>query len=528
MRNLGQASDVSPRSRILAAAGGFLVAGLSAYVAAQLILRGDLKGLLLVALGIVGIALAISVLNDWRRGVYAFFVWLLVEDLFRKFLGNNMVIYFAKDALLALVYLSFFMAWRRGKIQSFRPPFLVPLLIFVWFGVMQIFNPVSPHIMFGLLGVKLFFYYAPLLLLGYALFDSEVQLRRFFHLNLVLALVIAALGIAQSIIGPGFLNPARLPDDLRELSTLYRVAPLSGEVVYRPTSVFVSGGRFANFLIVSWLIALGFAGYLLLRHKKGRQLAFIVTAVLAAAVMMCASRGALMWTLGSTLVGVAAFLWGAPWRQGEVRRVLRALQRAAFAVGLAVILLLATYPSALEGRFAVYTQTLLPSSSASELQWRVKDYPIRAFMLAFETPRWLYGSGIGTTGLGGQYVSRFFHVKPIQGVESGYGSLVFEMGIGGLALWLIMSSAVVVSAWLVVKKLRGSPWFPLAFTIFWYAFLLLFPITFTSMVAYEDFVLNAYLWFLLGILFRLPRLALASQSSSGAGVAAEPQRRWIR
>jgi hypothetical protein len=72
-----------------------------------------------------------------------------------------------------------------------------------------------------------------------------------------------------------------------------------------------------------------------------------------------------------------------------------------------------------------------------------------------------------------------------------------------------MSFAIVLSAWRVVKKLKGSPWFPIAFVIFWYAFLILLPMAFLSLVAYEDFVLNAYLWLLLGILFRLPRLALS-------------------
>jgi hypothetical protein len=85
------------------------------------------------------------------------------------------------------------------------------------------------------------------------------------------------------------------------------------------------------------------------------------------------------------------------------------------------------------------------------------------------------------------------------------------MGIGGLLLWLVMSLAILFSAWRVIKRLRGSPWFPLAFVIFWYAGLLLLPITFSGMQPYEDFVLNAYLWLLLGILFRLPTLAVSAQ-----------------
>ncbi|OLB21841.1 MAG: hypothetical protein AUH16_01335 [Acidobacteria bacterium 13_2_20CM_57_7] len=134
------------------------------------------------------------------------------------------------------------------------------------------------------------------------------------------------------------------------------------------------------------------------------------------------------------------------------------------------------------------------------------------FLGAFGYERWPYGYGIGTLSLGTQYVARIFHVKPpIIGVESGFGTIVLEMGVGGLILWFVMSFAILFSAWQVVKKLRGSPWFPLAFVIFWYAGLLLLPMTFAGMQPYQDFVLNAYLWLLLGILFRLPTLAVSVQ-----------------
>jgi hypothetical protein len=77
-----------------------------------------------------------------------------------------------------------------------------------------------------------------------------------------------------------------------------------------------------------------------------------------------------------------------------------------------------------------------------------------------------------------------------------------------------MSIAIIVSAWKVVKKLRGSPWFPIAFSVFLYATVLLMPMTFASIVAYEDFVINAYFWLMLGILFRLPTLPLSAQFSN--------------
>ena len=166
----------------------------------------------------------------------------------------------------------------------------------------------------------------------------------------------------------------------------------------------------------------------------------------------------------------------------------------------------------------------VPSSSASELQNRTWDYPIRNLLGAFSYERWPYGYGIGTTSLGTQYVARIFHAKPpTMGVESGFGTLIIEMGIGGLLLWFVMSFAILFSAWRVVKKMRSSPMFPLAFMIFWYAGLLLLPMTFNGMQPYQDFVLNAYLWLLLGILFRLPSLALSAQYAAVSQIPAAAQ-----
>jgi len=521
------ASGEFGRRRLLAF-GTLVVGAIAAYEFAQYVINDDMTGLAYVSLCIAGGAVVVAILHNWRNGVYFFLSWLLFEDFVRKFLGNNMAIYFGKDLLVLVVYISFFMAVRRKEVTIFRPPFLVPLLMFIWFGAMQVFNPASTSLGYGLMGFKIFFYYVPLVFVGYALLNSEAELRRFFTVNLCLVLVIVSLGIAQSIIGPGFLNPAVQAEDLRLGGSLYRVSPITGAVAYRPNSVFVSTGRYTNFIMVAWLLVLGFSGYLLLRHKRGRALAFIAIPITAAGAFMTASRGSFLWGLINAAATSVAFMWGAPWRQGEVLRVFRSIQRVAIGIELGIVLLFYAYPDALLSRLAVYQETLLPDSPTSELSNRGWTYPIENFLGAFNYDRWPYGYGIGTTALGGQYVARFFNAKPpVIGVESGYGTLVVEMGIMGLILWLVMSVAILFSAWKVIKKLRGSPWFPLGFVIFWYAFFLFFPATFGGIVAYEDFLLNAYLWLLLGLLFRLPTIALSAQFAANAP-ATQPAHRWMR
>ncbi len=503
----------------------FLVLALfAAYKAAQYVVGDDTFSLLIVAAAAVGGVALVVILNDWRNGLYVFLGWLLFEDFIRKFLGNNMVIYFGKDILVAVVYVSFLIALRRREVQTFRPPFLLPFMLFLWFGVLQVFNPASTHILFGALGVKLYFYYFPLVFVGYALLNSESDLRRFFQFNLLLVLVIGGLGVIQSVLGHTFLNPELPAADIRELSGLYRQAPLSHVQSYRPTSVFVSTGRFSTYMILGWLISFGFGGYLLLRHRGGRTLAFLALAVATLGVVMSSSRGALLWTLGSAVIGAAAFLWGAPWRQREAARIVRLLQRTLAFAGVAVLFFVLIFPEEIGSRFAFYDETLSLDSPTSEFAYRAGDYPLKNFLLSFDYPRWPYGYGIGTASLGVQYVARIFQKKPpVYGVESGYGTLVVELGIVGFFLWILWTGSLVAAAWRVVRKLKGTYWFPLAFMLFWYLFLLLFPITYNGIQPYQDFVLNAYLWLLIGILFRIPHLSGAVPAPLPASSAASIQ-----
>src|SRR5215467_1126405 len=221
---------------------GLIVLGaFCAYQTAEAIVASNLATLAYPLMFFAGVAVVIAILGDWRRGLYIFISWILVEDLVRKYLGNNMGIYFAKDVLVLILYLSFFsrasLARRGGK---FRMPFRIALLLFFWLALLQVFNPASSSIFYGILGMKLYFLYVPLIYIGYALIQSDEALQHFCSFLCVLILIVAGLGIAQSVIGADFLNPPHPQEDIRQMSTLYRVAPISGLVAYRPTSVFVS------------------------------------------------------------------------------------------------------------------------------------------------------------------------------------------------------------------------------------------------------------------------------------------------
>jgi hypothetical protein len=215
--------SLSPRATQTWVSVVLLLFGISmAWLVGGMIAAQNDASVVYVVAALVVCAVAVSILNNWRSGFYIFVVWLLVEDLVRKFMGNNMAVYFAKDVLVFLTYMSFFAAVRRGRTHLFRFPFMVFLILFVSLGILQCFNPASPSFLYSILGFKLHFYYIPLAFLGYSLVRSESDLRKFLGIIVGLSGVIAGLGIIQAILGPSFLNPSVLAPDIRDLSTLYR------------------------------------------------------------------------------------------------------------------------------------------------------------------------------------------------------------------------------------------------------------------------------------------------------------------
>jgi hypothetical protein len=471
------------------------------------IIAGDFESVVFAGLAFGACAVGFTILRNWRMGFYLFLVWLLFEDLARKYLGNNLALFFGKDILAALVYVALFVEVRRGREKSFKPPFLLPLTIFVWLGAVQIFNQNSPHILYGLLGFKVYFFYIPLMWAGYALIRSDQDLHKFLTVNAALAIVISAMGIIQAIVGNSFLNPAVLAPELRELGDLSKMTPISNQVFNLPDSIFVSTGRFAFYLIMAFPFVFGTAGYLLLQRARHRTTVFAALSVLVGATLFSGSRGAVMFVLASAIVLAMAFLWGAPWRWGEAHRLVKVIRRFFVVATLGIVAILLIFPDEAGSRIAFYAETLLPSSSAYAVSNRAWDYPMQNLMGVFEEPNWVMGNGIGVASLGAQYVAKLIH-QPLPGlwVEEGYGVLIIELGIVAPFLWLIWSGVLLYFSWKVVRQLRETRFFPVAISIFWYAFLLLYPLTYGGLASYQNYVCNAYLWLTIGILFRLPEL----------------------
>jgi len=138
-------------------------------------------------------------------------------------------------------------------------------------------------------------------------------------------------------------------------------------------------------------------------------------------------------------------------------------------------------------------------------------------------PNWKWGNGTGVASLGTQYVVRAFGIpRLIVGGESGYALLIAEFGLLGPVVWTIWTVSVILAGWKVVKKLKQTPFFPIGMAIFWYVFMLLGPFTLYGLNGYQNYLTNAYLWLIIGILFRLPSLLSETRALATTQHASAP------
>jgi hypothetical protein len=483
------------------------------YTVAQWVITDNTAYMTLSIAGVLGVMMTMAILKDWRSGLVIFLCWLVLEDTIRKYFGNSIIIFFAKDAILGITYFSMLLARRKNQLLVFKPPFMFWLAIFFWVALAQVFNPHSPTFVFGLLGMKTYFYYVPLMYAGYAILRTEADLHKVLILNMWIAIIVAGLGVLQSFGGGGFLNPEGMAPELYDLSHLSREAPQSHLLAGRSTSVFVSDGRFGMFLTLLFILAFGTAGYLLFRTKRGRGVVYVAVGIVTLATIMSSSRGTNVYMVIDTIVLGLALFWGAPRRQRQAFRVGKAIRWMATFAGVAILIAVLFFPEEVKARWAFYSETLLPSSSNYELGYRIWDYPLRNLEGISSQPNLITGNGTGIASLGSQYVTKLTGVPALGlGAESGYGTLIIEFGALGPILWTLWTFSLVFSAWKVVRKLKQTALFPIGFAIFWYALMLLGPFTFYGLNTYQNYLTCAYLWLIIGMLFRLPGLLSEDQA----------------
>ena len=88
-------------------------------------------------------------------------------------------------------------------------------------------------------------------------------------------------------------------------------------------------------------------------------------------------------------------------------------------------------------------------------------------------------------------------------VERRVDNVVVELGIVGLILWVEMGLSSPISPWRVVKKVKATPWFPLASVTILSWLMLFLQVASLNSYASRDFVIRAYVRPWTDILYRV-------------------------
>lgn len=476
---------------------------------AQLSANEDYRKLIILFVFGAAVFLATFILRNWWLGIVAFSIWLAFEDLVRKFMGNRMIIYGVKDIIVLMVYVNYFLiAWRREKVL--KNSLKVPLLLCFGWALVEALNPNLDNFLVPIVGLRMTFFYVPLLFLGYAIAADEMRLKRFLTLNLAVGAIVAALGVTQAVVGLNFLNPDEASASYLRLY-LTRKSPSFDVEVLRPTSTFVDAGRFAIYLFALVYLGLGFLSYLYgLAQKKGwrlRILVWLCWLTILASLFLSGQRSAILWLIFSFPVLLLAH--GA---QILRRQLIRSLPMAKLAVAMLALLLLAAVilPKKITAVYRFYVDTLSPTSASFSVDRELTTRPVtywKSIVYAFRSGA-LLGHGTGTASLGLQYVygAEKSEEAGIYFVEGGYAAVLWEWGVIGLGLWLWWSLVLIREVFVKVALLRGTPYYWLGMNIGLYAFFILFPWFFMGMQIYQNYVTQVFLWLAIGILFKLPTL----------------------
>jgi hypothetical protein len=451
----------------------------------------------LLALVLLTVMLPI-LLKSWRISLMAFFAWLVLEDLVRKLAGNDIAIYFIKDAFYVVLLAAMVLdpavrgSWRSAT-GSTR---LVLYSMLGWAVVMSI-PPLLVDWRLPLAGLRLDFLYVPLVAAGFMLVSDRAKLRRALVALSIVGGVSCAIGCIQAVVGPSFLAPDVATPGLN----LDLVRGLPGQAsVYRPTGTFVDPGRFDSMALAALAICL-----ISLAAVRAAARLVVATCLVASILAIWVSGGRTFLIWGAALVAATVLPSVARGAAGAQTRRRWALAAMAGVIGVALVALVA--PDVYGGRVSWYASTLDPRSTDNEWQFRWSSYSVdvvRSLQLGG-----VIGQGTGQESLGKQYLSGGQDAGGVAlyQVEGGYAAVIVEWGVIGVLLWLAWTVAWMVRQIRTVRATRDGPLPSVGpVVVVWTAFFLFIGFIVGYQI-FQNYVANAYFWLLSGLLFGAAALA---------------------
>jgi hypothetical protein len=421
-------------------------------------------------------------LAAWKVLVFVTLFLNITEGAMRKwvFPGSSQLVYFAKDGALIAAYVLFFLGGHYKG--SHRTKALT--LIFLSAAIvvcLDAFNPNIGSVIVGLFGIKCYLLYVGLIYMGMQLFDDWGSFLRLVRWQVIIAIPICLLGIAQ------FGSPADSEINRYAAADEQAIVTFGTDATVRITGTFAYITGHVFFVVISIALAAGLLGT---SRRRSDYLFSIATLVLCVGnVWMSGSRSA--GALSAILVGAVLAWFG--FQQNRVALRLRTL--LVVAIALAVFTTTTWFNKA----YNAYLDRI--ETSDDELVDRVfQHHDVFGLLLDYAG---LTGYGTGITHPGAAALEKGLGLKPSEPVpvfEAEYARVLVDLGWIGAFLWYLLRIVVLLMIWKVYRELQTAELRLWAFII-----LALHLVTLNAAVVLNH-TFAIYYWFLAGIALGLPRL----------------------
>ncbi len=456
--------------------------------------------------GVLGIIVMSFCFKYPRQGLYAFIIYVPIGGTITYYLGNSPILQLAKEAFYIPALIGIWQTCRKQGLPVLIPPGIkIPLyivlgcslltLVFVNGG--QQFNPPSVGLLekapneiplgMGILGLKVFLGYVPLIGCAYYLVRNKRDFLFLSRLQIVLILICCVLGVIQYLLlQTGICQGTRgLEGDALFKATLEARCYFGGALVYSPEEgvirlpgTFVAPWQWAWFLIAStfFTFATGFTDPSIIWRMLGLgslALVFINSVVSGQRIALA---------LVPTCFAILLLL------TGQIANLKRFIP---IGIGLALILGIAmvTNPAVVQER----TESFTSRWDASPPQ----DFIIQQFEENWKNVDGPLGSGLGRATNSARAMGS------TKLVETYYPKVLYEVGIVGLLAFIALVTTLTIIAFKTYRSIKNRNFrsYGAALWVF-----ILFISYNTYYYPLDVDPVAVYYWFFAGVLFKLPVL----------------------
>jgi hypothetical protein len=423
--------------------------------------------------------------QNWQQGIKIALVLVVLEGALRKWAlpQASQLIYFLKDFVLLGAYLRYFSlppSARKLLVQQHTVKILFWVAL-AWCA-MQSMNPGLGSPIIGLVGLKNYFFYVPIMWMLPALFPTEEDLFKFLRSYLLLLIPVGLLAIAQ------FFSPPDSPLNVYAWGEDSPLTAVGGDLKsVRVTGTFSYIVGYAVYLSVCLVMLLP-----LFSVAQPRLWQWATTAeflIIAVTGFMTGSRGLI---LSSLLILFGYF---------SVQGI------ASFSTFFQTIKKFIV--PGLLGFWVVSSQFQSAYNSFMLRLMGNQDVPDRVSGGFWEPFANFEHTGIGGFGTGATFQANGI-IRNLLSLPNGelipvayegeMGRIALEIGPLGFLIWYGLKLLLLIAMWNTYAKVKNTVLRQIALCIFLYQ-----AITFSNQIVFNHSA-NLYCWFLNGFIFLLPQL----------------------